>query len=282
MANEAPQHRPSSGLAGVGPQAQARRASFDSVARQYDQMRPGYPPAVFADVYAIAGLGNQSRLLEIGSGTGHATLPFARRGLSIDCIELGGQMAAVARQKLAPFGRVQVSVTDFDTWKTDESYDLIYSASAYQWLNPGTRAERIAHLLHPSGWLAVWRNHPARGSGASQGFFLEAQKIYAREAPELAAKFTGLPSAEEIRPEVSEEWLASGLFHHVQVRRYAWKTDYAAGEYVRMLDTHSDHRILPDKSRARLFDGLAQLVEEFGGKVTREQVTLLEMAKRCS
>jgi SAM-dependent methyltransferase len=277
--SETPQRRPSADLAGIGPEAQARRASFGAVARLYDEMRPGYPAAVFDDVCAIAGLNESSRLLELGCGTGHATLPFAGRGLHIDCIELGEEMAAVARAKLAGYDGVQVTVADFDAWETGARYDLVYSASAWQWLNPETRVTRIAHLLRPSGWIAVWRNHPVRGTGVSADFFLAAQKVYARETPELAAKFTGLVSTDEIQAEVREEWLASGLLRDVQVRRYIFENHYTADEYVRMLDTHSDHRILPDLPRARLFEGLARLVEQFGGSVTREQVTLLEMAK---
>jgi SAM-dependent methyltransferase len=280
MEQEPPQRRPSADLEGIGPGAPERRASFDQVARLYDEMRPGYPDAVFDDVCAIAGVGEDSRLLEIGCGTGHATVPFARRGLRIDCLELGEKMAAVACEKLAGFDRVRVTVADFDSWATRASYDLIYAASAYHWLNPETRVARMAGLLRPSGWLAVWRNHHVRGSGESEPFFLEAQKIYAREAPELAAKFTGLISAEEIQPEVREEWLASGLFGDVQVRCYAFANHYTADEYMRTLNTHSDHRVLPDLARARLFAGLATLAGEFGGRVTREQVTLLEMAQK--
>jgi trans-aconitate methyltransferase len=280
MEREPRQRRESADLAGIGPQAHARRASFDSIARQYDEMRPGYPARVFDDVCALSGVTRESRLLEIGCGTGHATLPFARRGLRIECIELGEQMAAVARERLAAFDRVRVTVNDFDHWTTETRFDLIYSASAYQWLNPGTRVERIAHLLHPSAWVAVWRNHTVLGSSVDAEFLLASQKIYAREAPELGAKFELRASAEEIPPEVSHEWLASGLFRDVQIRRYTWKTEYNAAAIVSMLDTHSDHRVLPEANRARLFHSLAALVDEFGGTVTRNLATVLEMARK--
>jgi 16S rRNA A1518/A1519 N6-dimethyltransferase RsmA/KsgA/DIM1 with predicted DNA glycosylase/AP lyase activity len=40
-------------------------------------------------------------LLEIGCGTGKATAPLARRGFPVTCVELGAQLAAVARRELA-------------------------------------------------------------------------------------------------------------------------------------------------------------------------------------
>ena len=52
------------------------RKIFDEDVVNYDRYRPGYPEALFADVRAYAGLTADSRLLEIGVGTGQATLPF--------------------------------------------------------------------------------------------------------------------------------------------------------------------------------------------------------------
>jgi trans-aconitate methyltransferase len=263
----------------------ARRQSFDPVAALYNEMRPGYPQAVFDDVIAIAGVGSFSHLLEIGCGSGHATLMFARRNLRIDCVELGENMAALARKNLAAFPRVTVTLADFDIWnpdpQQDAGYDLVYSATAYHWLNPETRIERIARLLAPAGWVAVWRNHHVRGSQASEDFFRAAQTIYAREAPALAAKFTGQLDPDQIQPVEKEEWLASGLFRDAQTRVYCWSKEYTALEYVRMLDTHSDHRLLAEANRQRLFAGLVQLAGEFGGSITREHATILHMAHKA-
>jgi SAM-dependent methyltransferase len=260
----------------------ARRSTFDDVADLYDEMRPGYPQAVFDDILGITGAGPASRLLEIGCGSGHATLDFARRGLAIDCIELGANMAALARRNLAAFDRVTVTVADFDHWSTDTRYDLIYSASAYHWLNPATRIERIACLLAHAGWLAVWRNHHVRGSGASEAFFHAAQAVYAREAPTLAVKFTGLLDPGQIASTEKDQWFASGLFCDAQTRVYQWRKEHTANEYIRMLDTHSDHRLLPQENRERLFAGLAALIDDFGGLVTREHATILHVAKKTA
>jgi 16S rRNA A1518/A1519 N6-dimethyltransferase RsmA/KsgA/DIM1 with predicted DNA glycosylase/AP lyase activity len=47
-------------------------------------------------------------VLEIGCGTGQATVPLAERGSRIVAVELGPAMAAVARRNLARFPAVQV------------------------------------------------------------------------------------------------------------------------------------------------------------------------------
>src|SRR5271165_970604 len=82
------------------------RETFDEVADLYDEMRPSYPAQVFDDVISVSGVSADSVLLEIGCGTGHATLGFATRSLRIHAVELGANMAAVAQQKLTTYPRV--------------------------------------------------------------------------------------------------------------------------------------------------------------------------------
>jgi protein-L-isoaspartate O-methyltransferase len=74
-----------------------RRSTFDEAAELYDRARPGYPAALFDDLVELAGIGPGSRVLEIGPGTGQATVPLAERGCRIVAVELGPQLAAVAR-----------------------------------------------------------------------------------------------------------------------------------------------------------------------------------------
>jgi SAM-dependent methyltransferase len=258
------------------------RETFDQVAQLYDEMRPSYPDAVFADVLRWSGVDADSRLLEIGCGTGHATLAFARRGLRIDGVELGENMAARARRNLAAFPRVTVEVADFDRWTTAGRFHLAYSASAYHWLNPATREQRIGALLHPGGSLAVWRNHHVR-NGSCEELLCAAEPIYMREAPALVPKRIHMPRPEEVSEAGKESLMASGLFEAPRTRMYLWRRTYTAGEYVRMLSTHSDHRMLPEPQRRRLFEGLEQLVEErFGGSVSNDYATILHIARKKS
>src|SRR5579872_6356841 len=84
------------------------RQTFDGSALLYDRVRPGYPEALFDDVIARSGIDPCGRVLEIGCGTGQATLPFARRGYRVICVELGESLAAVAQHNLAPFPLVEV------------------------------------------------------------------------------------------------------------------------------------------------------------------------------
>ena len=56
-----------------------RRMIFGEVAESYHHARPDYPAELIADVVAWAG-GPGAAALEVGAGTGKATIPLSRSG----------------------------------------------------------------------------------------------------------------------------------------------------------------------------------------------------------
>jgi SAM-dependent methyltransferase len=137
----------------VAGDRQKLRRTFDSAADQYQDARPEYPQQLFETLVRVAGLGPGDRLLEVGCATGKATLPLARRGFRISCVEIGPQLAAVARNNLVDFADVSVIEGAFETWKppTGERFDLVFAATAWHWLDPAVRYEQAWRLLRPGG-----------------------------------------------------------------------------------------------------------------------------------
>src|ERR1051326_5385446 len=92
------------------------RQTFGQAAERYDRARPEYPEALFNDLVTLAGLTPGDRLIEVGCATGKATRPLARRGFRITCVELGAELAAVARKNLAGF-EVEIVRSPFEKWQ---------------------------------------------------------------------------------------------------------------------------------------------------------------------
>lgn len=252
---------------------------FDDVAEHYDAIRPTYPAALYDDILALTQLPDGGDLLEIGCGTGQATLPFARRGYRIDCIELGARLAAIARRHLAPYPRVAVRVGDFETEPLAEAaYDLVYSATAFHWITPASYP-KVAQILRPDGAVALfWNKHIT--SATDGGFFDRVQSVYRQHAPELYGQRNGLPTAETL-PDESAALAATGLFHDFTTRHYSWARRLDTSQYLALLDTYSDHHALPAARRQRLYTGIGEIAErEYGGQITMEQLTVLYVAQR--
>jgi SAM-dependent methyltransferase len=86
--------------------------SFDSVADLYDAHRPGYPQELADAILSLTGVQHRGRIPDVGSGTGRATKLFARRGLSLHCIEPGEHLASVAGKEryMGPPSRLSPSI----------------------------------------------------------------------------------------------------------------------------------------------------------------------------
>jgi SAM-dependent methyltransferase len=132
------------------------RATFGEAPALYDRARPGYPTAMFDDLAALAELTAGSRVLEIGAGTGQATLPLAERGYDVTAVELSGGMAAIAKRKLAGFPNARVVTGAFEAMPLPAAhFDAVLCATAWKWLDPAVRLVKAAAVLVPGGSLAI-------------------------------------------------------------------------------------------------------------------------------
>jgi SAM-dependent methyltransferase len=247
------------------------RETFDEVPELYDRARPTYPPALFADLEELGGLVAGSRVLEIGCGTGKATVSLAERGYRITCVELGASLAAVARRDVPD---AEIVVADFEQWTTDARFDAVVAFSAFHWLDLTTAYARCAELLEPSGVLAVSGARHVLPADGDQ-VFVKIQEDYRRFASDWD---DGRPPPP---PEEAHDWAdeirASGVFDRVEVRRYLWDVVYGPQEYIDVIDTYSGHRAMPPDTRARLYDAIRRRIEA-RGSVRKTYLSILHVA----
>jgi len=254
-----------------------RRQTFDQVAESYDRARPDYPETLFDDLVALTGIEPGDRLLEVGCATGKATLPLARRGFRITCVELGPELAAVARRNLAGFP-VDVVQGRFEEWRPQEPVSCVFAATAWHWIDPAVRYERAWHALRPDGHLAIWAQEHVFPDGGDP-FFREIQDVYDEIGEGLPAGAVWIRPGE--LPDERDGIEASGLFEVVAVRQYDWDVSYTAEEYVELLGTFSATLIMADWQRDRLFGEIRRrLALRQDGSVRRGWGAVLHVARR--
>ena len=57
-------------------------------------------------------------------------------------------------------------------------------------------------------------------------------------------------------------------------------TRYSGEEYLKLLQTFSDHRAISEPNKSRFFEAISQVITQMGGEVTRHYETLVLLAKK--
>ena len=255
------------------------RETFNEDAERYDRARPRYPAPMFDDL-AAGGVPPGARVLEIGCGTGQATVSLAERGYRVVAVELGADMAAVARRNLAGFDAVEVVTAAFEEWPLPgEPFDVVFSATAFHWVDPAVRVSKSADALRPGGLLATVATHHIAGGTWTDTFCAEVQECYERYDPATPPGLR-MEAARDI-PQDDRELTSSGRFGPAGFFRYEWESPYSTAEYLDLLLTYSGHRALPEPRQSALLNALARLIDtKHGGRVVKRYLTELRVARR--
>jgi SAM-dependent methyltransferase len=254
------------------------RATFEQVPELYDRARPTYPPAVIDDLVELGRIPEGGRLLEIGPGTGQATVALAERGLAVVGVELGRGLAEFARRKLARFPAVEIVRAAFEEWEARHAdFDAVVAFTAWHWLDPELKYEKSARLLKPGGALAVVETAHVLAAGGDP-FWVEVQEDYDAVTPSPDNRPP--PYADEVG-DLRAEIEASGFFEAVEVRRRRWDVEYGADEWIDVMSTYSPHLARDPAVTKRLFDRIRARIEARpGGRVTKHYLATVNVAAR--
>jgi SAM-dependent methyltransferase len=255
--------------------------TFGGVAPQYDRFRPSYPGELADQVLAFAGAQVGDEVIEVGAGTGKATSLFVERGLFVRAIEPSAEMAAVLRERW-PASEVAVEPSDFETWNPGGlEVPLIYSAQAWHWVAPEVRFVKARSVLSAGGALAVFWTRPRWSDSPLRD---QLDQAYRRTVPEFGERPGPMhPATSDEEQESWWEWIrdsdAAGGFDPPESRTYAWPCEYTTAEYVSLIQTHSDHIVLPDDRRAALLAAVSEVIDSAGGRITVPYVTRLWLSR---
>jgi SAM-dependent methyltransferase len=262
-----------------------RRQLFAADVEAYDRGRPGYPPEVYERLQRVCGLAAGSEVLEIGPGTGQATGPLLELGARVTAVELGNELCQRLAAKFPARPLTVVAGAFEDVELRPGSFDLVAAATSFHWVPVPAGFDRVAGLLRPGGWLALWWN--VFGDPAWPDPFHEAlTPLLERIAPQLvdvpgsAMAATGAHHHALDVAARTGEIDRTGRFGPVIHEVIAWTGRHTPAEVRSLFATFSPWLALDGASRQRLLDELEALAAERFGIVERRYLTPIYLAQR--
>jgi SAM-dependent methyltransferase len=242
---------------------EARQASarFAAQALAYDRYRPRYPPAVFDLLMREAGLAQGDKVVELGAGTGIATLPLLERGLEVTAIEPAPELAELAATKVG--GSARVEIDRFESCWLPDRAALLAAFNAWHWVEPVLGLDRAAGLLEGGGWIAlVWTEVVEWGP---EGFDERLADIFGAPWPKRWENV-----AASLGPLVDDDRFGEiHTFHQIFAR------SLDAATFVEVSRTYGGQR--SDEQ----YEALREVIsDEFGGEVTKTEDAVVHLAQR--
>jgi SAM-dependent methyltransferase len=257
-------------------------STFDTAASLYNKMRPGYVDELYKAVFDYISIDKQSRVVEVGSGTGQATLPILKTGCALTAVEYGENLSSMLKDRYKDYDRFDVITGKFEDVTLEENaYDLVFSATAFHWVPEEIGYPKVYSILKPGGAFARFANRP-RISGDDPDLAQEIDVIY----NDYYNKHYGVKSGakkwftEENAKEISQIPSKYGftdikyhIFHRTRV--------FTAQEYISLLGTYSDHIAIEESVRKVFFSKIEEAILRHGGTISVNDTLDLELARKA-
>ena len=250
---------------------------FGQCADEYENARPGYPESLIKRVLTAASGAEQPwSAIEVGAGSGKATVPIAAAGLPVSCIEPSRRMAKVLREKCVAFPNVSVSVTSFERWRPHGTYTLLVAAQSWHLVDPAMRIVKSARVLRRRGVIALMWNQPPQPVNEDDRDRLTA--VLAEGGIDMTGpRSTALIHSRETQGRI----YTSPYFDPAQPSWYSTQCVLSIGRYTALLATYPEYRMMKISAQRRLVADLNRTV--FGaGPLPAAYLTVLHMASRTA
>ncbi len=253
-----------------------RRRSFNAHADDYRDGRPGYPTRVYDVLAERCGLAAGTRVIEVGAAVGHVTTELIARGAHVVAVEPGETLAATLRARCPS---ADVVLGEIETAKIPTGpYDLAVAATAWHWVDAARALPRVASLVRPGGWFAVWW-HVFGDPAQRTPFRVALDDVYRRFLPDEMHDPTDIPAAMRVA-EWTERLRRGGYFDRVDAEMIRWSYRLTSDRARRLWATFPNVNELPPSDRAGFLDGVGAVVDRFGGAVDDPYVTAMYLARR--
>lgn len=249
---------------------------FDRTAEYYDTFRPSYPMEIVDKIIYGTSINENSKVLEIGSGSGKATELFAHQKFSIHCIDPGENLVRNGRIKFSEFDRVKFEIGRFEELDLPpKQYDVILSAQAFHWIPQPIGYEKCAHVLKDNGYLALFWNMYITYDNALDNELVEISNRYGG-----FADFLSVDGCEKRIASIAANIENSGYFNSPKIHSTLWNQTYDAEQYFGFAKTGNSFVQKSEEEKLNAFIDIKKLADKHGGVINRPYLCVLYLASK--
>lgn len=128
---------------------------FSKTAKLYDKYRPSYPEELVKWIIKTTKIKPQSKLADIGCGTGISTRLFSNKAFCLIGIDPNTEMLDIAIKK---GGALYQKGEATNTGLQAKSVNLITVAQAFHWFDLQPTFKEFRRILKPNGWCCAFWN----------------------------------------------------------------------------------------------------------------------------
>ncbi len=128
---------------------------FGRAAEAYDRGRPDYPPSAVEHLIRVLSITAQSRVVELGAGTGKFTTCLAATRAQVVAVEPVAGMRDRLAERLPDVQIVDGTAEAIPL--PDQSIDAVVAAQSFHWFDAKRAVVEIHRILKPGGGLGlIW------------------------------------------------------------------------------------------------------------------------------
>ena len=239
---------------------------FEARSEVYERARPPYPEGLWEHLRVSGLLQPGARVLELGAGSGQATVRLVAEGARVTAVEPGRSLARRLQERLP---QVKLRVATAEAVDLPRSaFDLAVAATAVHWFDLPVVLPKLHVALVPHGRFAVWRN--VYGDP-------RVRTEFRKRVDEIVARRAATPERGPAGELDLEGWVTqltrTGHFVAEDVQQWWWSVELDAGQIRDLFSTFSEWS--EDEA-----DQAGRAAASLGGRVTEHYSTWLIVLRR--
>ncbi|NUU79238.1 class I SAM-dependent methyltransferase [Paenibacillus xylanilyticus] len=194
---------------------------FSNRVDSYLKYRPSYPEEAVQYLYDFVGLRSNSKISDIGSGTGIFSKLLLEHGSNVIAVEPNRAMRAAAEQRLESYPKYQsITGSAESTGLPDQSVEFIVCAQAFHWFDRLAAQTEFRRILQLGGRvILIWNSRITTGTPFREQYNqllhtygIDYEKVNHKNiSRKMLLSFFKEGSMQEVRFRMSQEFDFEGL-----------------------------------------------------------------------